>query len=445
MQSNKIEKITAREILDSRGNPTVEATVRLEDGSFGVAAAPSGASTGKYEAHEKRDGDKRRFDGKGVLSAVDGVNGEINSALSGIRCESPSVDARLISLDGTENKTRLGANAVLAVSLAAAKAAAMHYSLPLYRYIGGVQGFVLPVPMMNILNGGAHASNRLDVQEFMIVPVGLPSFSEAVRAGAEICHALGGILKADGFTTTVGDEGGFAPDLPSTDSAIEYIIRAIEKAGYTTDDVKIALDVASSEWENGRRYSLPKSGETLDSDTLISRIERLCEKYPLISVEDGQGEDDDEGWDEMTARLGKKIMLVGDDYFVTNPKKLQHGIDGGRANSILIKPNQIGTLSETVNVVNMAKRNGYATIISHRSGETSDTTIADIAVALNAGFIKTGAPVRAERSAKYNRLMRIESELSSCGEYFGKTFMKNAGSERKSDGSTLKTLIGAGR
>ena len=407
----------AREILDSRGNPTVEATVFLEDGSVGVASAPSGASTGKYEAHELRDGDRSRFGGKGVLKAVENVNGKINNELCGMRCDVGSVDCRLIHLDDTDNKKRLGANATLAVSLAAAKAAASFYKIPLYRYIGGIQGKTLPVPMMNILNGGAHAANSLDVQEFMIMPIQFGTFAEALRAGAEICHKLGEILKNDGHITTVGDEGGFAPDLSSTEEAIKYIIRAIEGAGYTTEKVKIALDIASSEWADGANYHLPKSGESTNSEGLISKWEKLQMQYPIISIEDGLGEDDDEGWSELTRRLGGSCMLVGDDYFVTNPGKLQLGIDNHRANSILIKPNQIGTLTETIEVVNMAKTHGYRTIVSHRSGETADTTIADIAVALNAGFIKTGAPVRAERSAKYNRLMRIESELGCDGRY----------------------------
>lgn len=417
MQKNRIERITAREILDSRGNPTVEATVYLEDGSFGVASSPSGASTGKYEAHELRDGDRQRYGGKGVTKACENVNGIINDELCGMRCDPAAIDNRLIDLDGTENKKKLGANATLAVSLASAKAAAWHFGLPLYRYIGGIQASVLPVPMMNILNGGAHAANSLDVQEFMIVPVGFQSFSEAIRAGSEICHTLGDILKSDGHITTVGDEGGFAPDLSSTEEAVKYIIRAIEKAGYSTDKVKLALDIASSEWADGKHYHLPKSGETLDSDTLILRLEKLREQYPIISIEDGLGEDDDDGWSELTRRLGDRTMLVGDDYFVTNPQKLRSGIENNRANSILIKPNQIGTLTETVEVVNMAKEHGYKTIISHRSGETTDTSIADIAVALNAGFIKTGAPVRAERNAKYNRLMRIENELRPSGKF----------------------------
>lgn len=417
MNKNKIEKVIAREILDSRGNPTVEATVILEDGSCGIAASPSGASTGKYEAHELRDGNPERYGGKGVLRAVENVNGRINDELRGIRCEIGLVDCRMIHLDDTENKKQLGANAMLAVSIASARAAAAYYKIPLYRYLGGASGKTLPNPMMNILNGGAHAANSIDIQEFMIMPIKFGTFSEALRAGSEICHKLGSILKADGHSTTVGDEGGFAPDLKSADEALSYIVKAITEAGYTTDQVKIALDIASSEWASGSSYILPKNCTVYTSGEMIREWERLAQKYPIVSIEDGLGEDDDEGWCDMTKRLGGHCMLVGDDYFVTNAKKLKAGIAGNRANSILVKPNQIGTLTETIEVVELAKRSGYRTIISHRSGETSDTAIADIAVALNAGFIKTGAPVRSERSAKYNRLLRIESELG-CDGYF---------------------------
>ena len=421
--NSKIEKITAREILDSRGNPTVEAAVYLEDGSVGIGASPSGASTGKYEAHELRDGDEKRFGGKGVLRACENVNSTINDALRGMQCNLSAVDTEMIRLDGTKNKSRLGANAILAVSIAAARAAASHHKLHLYRYLGGVSGKILPVPMMNILNGGAHAANRIDIQEFMIMPVKFGTFSEALRAGTEICHKLGSILKKDGHITTVGDEGGFAPDLGSVDEALDYIVRAICESGYSTEQVKIALDIASSEWADNDVYSLPKSGIRYTSDELISVIERLIGKYPIVSVEDGLGEDDHAGWDRMTTKLSAKTMLVGDDYFVTNPAKLKEGIAAGRANSILIKPNQIGTLTETMEVIAMARRNSYKTIISHRSGETIDTLIADLSVALNAGFIKTGAPVRSERSAKYNRLMRIESELGGDGSFAGATFL----------------------
>ena len=419
MSKNIIETVRAREILDSRGNPTVEAIVVLEDGTCGIASAPSGASTGKYEAHELRDGDKNRFGGKGVLSAVENVNDKIHAELRGVRCDIGVVDSRLIHLDDTENKTRLGANAMLAVSMAAARAGASYFKLPLYRYLGGTSGKTLPIPMMNILNGGAHAANNLDIQEFMIMPTKFGTFSEALRAGVEICHKLGAILKQNGHITMVGDEGGFAPNLQSADEAIDYIIRAINEAGYTTEQVQIAIDAATSEWADGNTYTLPKSGKIYDYGALINEWSRLCNKYPLISIEDGMGEDDDNGWSEMTQQLGDRCMLVGDDYFVTNPKKLKTGIDNHRANAILVKPNQIGTLTETIEVVNLARSHGYRTIISHRSGETSDTTIADIAVALNAGYIKTGAPVRGERVAKYNRLLRIESELGGDGKYGG--------------------------
>lgn len=418
LPKNKIEKITAREIIDSRGNPTVEATVILENGVCGTAAAPSGASTGKYEAHELRDGDVNRYSGKGVLRAVENVNGLINDELHGCRCEIGLVDCRMIHLDDTENKTRLGANAMLAVSMAAAKASANYSGIPLYRYIGGAAGKTLPVPMMNILNGGAHAANSLDIQEFMIMPIRFGTFAEALRAGSEIHHALGNILKSEGHITTVGDEGGFAPNLSSADEALDYIVRAIGQAGYDTETVKIALDVASSEWAEGEKYILPKSGKIYTSSELISEIGRLAEKYPIISVEDGLGEDDDDGWYDMTKSMDKSMMLVGDDYFVTNPKKLTEGIKRGCGNSILVKPNQIGTLTETIEVVNLAKENGYRTIVSHRSGETEDSTIADIAVGLNAGFIKTGAPTRSERCAKYNRLLKIEAELG-CDSCYG--------------------------
>ena len=419
MSKNIIETVRAREILDSRGNPTVEAIVVLEDGTCGIAAAPSGASTGKYEAHELRDGDKSRYNGKGVLGAVENVNDKINSELHGLRCDVGVVDSRMIRLDDTENKKRLGANAILAVSMAAARAAASYYKLPLYRYLGGVSGKTLPIPMMNILNGGAHAANSLDIQEFMIMPTKFGTFSEALRAGVEICHNLGAILKKDGHITTVGDEGGFAPNLKTADEALDYIVRAINEAGYSKDQVQIALDAASSEWANGSTYTLPKRGKVYTSVELINEWNRLCGKYPLVSIEDGMGEDDDDGWSEMTKHIGDRCMLVGDDYFVTNPKKLKNGIDNHRANAILVKPNQIGTLTETMEVVNLARSHGYRTIISHRSGETTDTTIADIAVALNAGYIKTGAPVRGERCAKYNRLLRIESELGGDGKYGG--------------------------
>lgn len=414
---DKIKKVFAREILDSRANPTVEATVILENGAVGVASAPSGASTGKFEAHELRDGDAKRYGGKGVLQAVLNVNERICEELCGEECTLGNIDTLMIRLDGTENKKKLGANAILAVSLAAAKAAAKSQNIPLYRHLGGESACVLPVPLMNILNGGAHAANNLDIQEFMIVPIGFGTFSEALRAGVEIYHVLGALLKKDGHVTTVGDEGGFAPNLDSADDALDYIVRAISDAGYTTEQVKIALDVASSEWVSGSSYILPKAGIVYSTDELIAELERLVDKYPIISIEDGLGEEDYDGWRKLTERLGEKIMLVGDDFFVTNPRRLSAGYKNSSANAILVKPNQIGTLSETLEVISMAKGYGYKTIISHRSGETADTSIADIAVATNAGFIKTGAPARAERGEKYNRLLRIEAELGGGAKY----------------------------
>ncbi|MBQ7923376.1 MAG: phosphopyruvate hydratase [Clostridia bacterium] len=419
-KQNTIAGVTAREILDSRGNPTIEATVWLEDGTFGTAAAPSGASTGKYEAHELRDGAEKRYRGKGVLQAVENVRDQICGALRGMPCCQSAVDTRMIHLDDTENKKRLGANAMLAVSMACAKAGAWYHREPLYKYIGGISGARLPTPMMNILNGGAHADNNLDIQEFMIMPVGFTSFREALRAGAEIYHVLGKILKTEGKSTAVGDEGGFAPDMRDNDEVLSTLVRAIEEAGYTTDQIKIAMDAASSEWVDEKgKYTLPKAGGSLDHTELTGIYEKLAAKYPLVSLEDGLGEDDHAGWKAMTERLGRRMLLVGDDYFVTNPKKLAQGIENGCGNAILVKPNQIGTLTETIDVVNMAKANGYRTILSHRSGETGDTTIADLAVGLNAGFIKTGAPCRAERTEKYNRLLAIEEELAGGGMYGG--------------------------
>lgn len=411
IQKNIIESVRAREILDSRGNPTVEATVVLEDGSFGTASVPSGASTGKYEAHELRDGDKKRYFGRGVLQAVENINGRIANELKGMRCDVAQADSRMIHIDGTENKKNLGANSLLAVSLAVARAGAWHYKMPLYRYIGGISAKKLPHPFMNILNGGAHASNNLDIQEFMIVPIGFGTFSEALRAGVEIYHRLGSLLREAGHSTLVGDEGGFAPNLDSTDEALDFIVRATEGAGYTTDSVKIAIDAASSEWANGDTYRLPKSGKVFSSAELIREWKRLCSLYPIISIEDGIGEDDDDGWRQMTDSLGNDIFLVGDDYFVTNPKRLSAGITKGCGNAILVKPNQIGTVTEVIETVCLAKSHGYRTIFSHRSGETSDTAVADLAVSLNTGFIKAGAPSRGERCAKYNRLLKIESEL----------------------------------
>lgn len=405
----RIQKVFGCEILDSRGNPTVSATVQLTDGTMGTAAAPSGASTGKFEAIELRDGDQRRYGGKGVLKAVRSVSEIISPALEKV----PSLTVReidhvLCKLDGTPNKAHLGANATLAVSMAAARAIAAHYRMPLYRFLGGAVAYQLPRPMMNILNGGAHAGNNIDIQEFMIVPTGAPNFREGLRWCAEITHTLGQQLKARGLSTGVGDEGGFAPDLESDEAAIEAVLEAVEKAGYG-GKVQLALDAAGSEWaqENGR-YRLPKRGKELDTEDMIEYWENLVQKYPILSIEDPLGEEDWQGWAEMTRRLGDKVQLVGDDLFVTNSERLRQGMDEGAGNAILIKPNQIGTLTETLDCIELAKRGGYKAIISHRSGETEDTFIADLAVAVNAGQIKTGAPCRTERVAKYNRLLRIE-------------------------------------
>ncbi len=413
----KIKNVVAREILDSRGNPTVEATVFLEDGKNGTASVPSGASTGVYEALELRDGDKGRYSGKGVTNAVQNVNKTIRDSLVGLPAHYRTVDKVLMELDGTENKATLGANATLSVSLACARAAAKALCIPLYRYLGGTLGNRLPVPMMNILNGGAHADNNLDVQEFMIVPVGFATFGEALRAGTEIYHALGTYLRSKGKSSAVGDEGGFAPDLSDEKEAIETILEAVYHAGYNENKVKIALDVASSEWATAGKYRMPKCGKVLNTEKLIRMWEELTSSYPIFSIEDGVGEKDDAGWITLTKDLGDKILLVGDDYFVTNPKRLKSAIEAGAGNAVLVKPNQIGTLTETLTVIQMAKEAGYRTIISHRSGETGDTTIADIAVATNAGFIKTGAPCRQERVAKYNRLLKIENELSGFARY----------------------------
>ena len=412
MTGKRILSVQGFELMDSRSNPTVGARVILEDGSCGFAISPSGASTGAYEAHEMRDGDSARYGGKGVLKAVSAINEIIAPALKGIAAdEQRLIDKTMTELDGTENKSRLGANAVLAVSLAAAKAAAAHYGLPLYRYIGGINANVMPRPMMNILNGGAHAANNIDIQEFMIIPFNICCFSEGLRRCSEIYHALGSILKSHGKATGVGDEGGFAPDLESDEAAIELIIEAIEKAGYTTENTKIALDVASSEWYSGGEYLLPKRNIKMTADSLIDYYEGLAAKYPIISIEDGAAEEDWNGWKKLTDRLGKRMQLVGDDLFVTNVRRFKKGIAEGAGNSILVKLNQIGTLSETLDVVELARENGYTAVISHRSGETEDTTIADLAVALNAGQIKTGAPCRTDRVAKYNRLLIIENEL----------------------------------
>ncbi len=415
-----ITDLHAREILDSRGNPTVEVDIALEDGTFARAAVPSGASTGMFEATELRDGDKNRYDGKGVLNAVSHVNGEIADALIGWDAsDQRGLDHILINLDGTENKSRLGANAILGVSLAAAHAAAQSANLPLYQYLGGVNAHNLPVPMMNILNGGAHADNNVDIQESMIMPVGAETFKEGLRMCAEVFHTLKSVLKAKGLSTAVGDEGGFAPNLPSNEAAMEIICEAIEKAGYTAGrDIVLATDVAASELlgDDGL-YHLSGEHIAKDAEGMIEFYDRLLEQYPIISIEDGLGEEDWDGWKKLTDALGHKVQLVGDDLFVTNTKRLSKGIHAGVANSILIKLNQIGTLTETFEAVQMAQRAGYTAVISHRSGETADTTIADLAVALNAGQIKTGAPCRSERVAKYNQLLRIEEDLDADAWY----------------------------
>ena len=408
----KIKEIKGFEMLDSRSNPTVAAKVTLCDGSIGFAFAPSGASTGMYEAHELRDGDNSRYCGKGVKKAVENINTKISDVLVG---ECPynqfEIDKKIIKADGSENKKNLGANATLAVSLAVAKAAADSLKIPFFRYVGGQNASVLPRPMMNVLNGGAHASNNIDIQEFMIMPISNDSFAEKLRKCSEIYHKLGEILKAEGLQCGVGDEGGFAPNLESDEQAISFLVKAIESAGYNTGEIKITLDAASSEWYSEGKYYLPKRKSTFDSMQLIEYYEELLTKYPIISLEDGLSENDWEGWRLMSQKLGFKMQLVGDDLFVTNKKRLQMGIDRSAGNAILVKPNQIGTLSETLEVIRLAKENGYSTIISHRSGETEDTSIADIAVGVNAGQIKTGAPCRSDRVAKYNRLLLIESEL----------------------------------
>lgn len=417
---SQIIKCSAREIIDSRGNPTVEATVILSDGTLGVASVPSGASTGIYEAAERRDGNKNRYGGKGVLEAVGNICRHISPALVGVYASDQSaIDRIMRELDGTENKQKLGANAILAVSLAASRACANSYKMPLFRYLGGVNACRLPIPMMNILNGGAHAANNIEIQEFMIVPVGAPSFSDALRMGSEIYHTLGGILKKEGKASGVGDEGGFAPDLESDEEAIKYICRAIEEAGYDTDRVKIALDVAASEWFDEKEgiYNLKKRGQKLDTGEVIGYISKLCNMYPIVSVEDPLDQRDFDGWAQLTAELGEKRMLVGDDLFVTNPARLREGIEKKAANAILVKPNQIGTLSEVAEVTQIAEAAGYKYILSHRSGETEDTTIADIAVGFNAPFIKSGAPCRTDRTAKYNRLLRIEASLGDSARY----------------------------
>ncbi len=415
----EIKEIRAREILDSRGCPTVEAEVMLCDGTCGRASVPSGASVGRYEAVERRDPDSPRYHGKSVLNIAREIEDEISPALEGKSVFSQaSVDHALRELDGTPNKSRLGANATLAVSLASARAGAKALGIPLFCHLGGVCARRMPIPMFNIINGGAHAKNNLEIQEFMIVPTGVLALSEAVRAGSEIYHALKGILDKKGLSTSIGDEGGFAPDLKCDEEAIELLCEAICGAGYDTEQIKIALDVASSEWAKDGKYVMSKSGKAEDSGGLIDYYDRLCREFPIISIEDGLSEDDEEGFSEFTGRLGNKIMIVGDDLFVTNRSRLQRGIDRGYANSILIKPNQIGTLTETLDVIDLARRAGYSFIISHRSGETEDSFIADLATAVNAPFIKAGAPCRGERIAKYNRLTEIEAILG-CGVIYG--------------------------
>lgn len=417
----EIVKVIGREILDSRGNPTVEAEVYLADGTVGRGTAPSGASTGEFEALELRDGDKGRYGGKGVTKAVENINTAINDAVCGLDASDIyAVDKAMIKADGTKDKSKLGANAILAVSIAAARAASISLDIPLYRFLGGISGNRLPVPMMNILNGGAHAANTVDVQEFMIMPVGAPSFKEALRWCAEVFHALAALLKSKGLATSVGDEGGFAPDLASDEEAIQYILEAVKNAGYEQGkDFMIAMDAASSEWKGSKKgeYVLPKAGTKFTSAELIEHWKKLVEKYPIISIEDALDEEDWEGWQLLTKELGGKVQLVGDDLFVTNTERLAKGISLGCGNSILIKLNQIGSVSETLEAIKMAHKAGYTAISSHRSGETADTTIADLAVALNTCQIKTGAPSRSERVAKYNQLLRIEEELGESAVY----------------------------
>lgn len=417
----EIVKVIGREILDSRGNPTVEAEVYLADGTVGRGTAPSGASTGEFEALELRDGDKGRYGGKGVTKAVENINTAINDAVCGLDASDIyAVDKAMIKADGTKDKSKLGANAILAVSIASARAASISLDIPLYRFLGGISGNRLPVPMMNILNGGAHAANTVDVQEFMIMPVGAPSFKEALRWCAEVFHALAALLKSKGLATSVGDEGGFAPDLASDEEAIQYILEAVKNAGYEPGkDFMIAMDAASSEWKGSKKgeYVLPKAGTKFTSAELIEHWKKLVDKYPIISIEDALDEEDWEGWQLLTKELGGKVQLVGDDLFVTNTERLAKGISLGCGNSILIKLNQIGSVSETLEAIKMAHKAGYTAISSHRSGETADTTIADLAVALNTCQIKTGAPSRSERVAKYNQLLRIEEELGESAVY----------------------------
>lgn len=420
-----IAKIHAREILDSRGNPTIEVDVWTDSGHFGRAAVPSGASTGAHEASELRDGDAKRYLGKGVTKAVENVNNSLNNELSGVLVtEQALIDRALISLDGTPNKSNLGANAILGVSLAVAKAAASASNMPLYRYVGGVNACTLPVPLMNILNGGAHADNKVDVQEFMIMPVGAKHFADGLRMGAEVFHQLKAVLKKKGLSTNVGDEGGFAPDLASNEDALKLVMQAIEQAGYKPgEDIVLALDCASTEFYDAKkgRYTLESTGDSLTSDEMVTMWTDWTKRYPIVSIEDGMSEDDWDGWKKLTDSVGDKVQLVGDDLFVTNTKRLNEGIEKGIANSILVKVNQIGTLTETIEAVEMAHRAGFTSVMSHRSGETEDSTIADLAVALNCGMIKTGSASRSDRIAKYNQLLRIEEQLGAAGRYPGRS------------------------
>jgi len=428
--------IIARQILDSRGNPTVEVDVWLESGAMGRAAVPSGASTGAHEAVELRDGEANFYGGKSVLKAVDFVNTEIFESLSGMDAEEQiHIDNTMIELDGTDNKSKFGANAILGVSLAMAKAMASELDVPLYRYLGGTNAHLLPVPMMNIINGGAHADNPVDIQEFMIMPVGAPDFSEAVRCGAEIFHALKKQLSQAGLNTNVGDEGGFAPAVKSSAEALDYIMKAIEDAGYSAgDDVVLALDSAATEFYKNGKYELAGEGKSLSSDEMVKYYQKLCADYPIVSIEDGMDEDDWEGWVALTKALGDKIQLVGDDLFVTNPKRLAQGIEQAAANAILVKVNQIGTLTETLDTVQMAQKAGFGVVLSHRSGETEDATIADLAVATNAGQIKTGSLSRSDRTAKYNQLLRIEEMLGPQAQYAGRSILKAAPSVKGKKG-----------
>jgi enolase 1/2/3 len=427
---SSIEHVLGREVLDSRGNPTVEVEVYLASGAEGRAIVPSGASTGQFEAVELRDG-QARYGGKGVGQAVDNVNGEIREALIGFDAtEQREIDTQMIELDGTDNKGRLGANAILGVSLAVAKAAADELALPLYRYVGGTNAHVLPVPMLNVLNGGAHADNNVDFQEFMVMPLGASSFQEALRWGVETYHALKAVLHERGLSTAIGDEGGFAPNLGSNEEAVQVLVEAIERAGFQAgDDMALALDVASSEFFDDGRYSLAGEGRELSSSELVALLAELCSRYPIVSVEDGCAEEDWDGWSELTKALGDRVQLVGDDLFVTNVERLQRGIDTGVANSILVKVNQIGSLTETLDTVELATRAGYTCVMSHRSGETEDTTIADLAVATNCGQIKTGAPARSDRVAKYNQLLRIEEDLGETAAFRGRAALARSGGD----------------